>query len=265
MTKEGGLPHSRSPKSQRQTSKERSRWRTSYESDWSSSSSGKPRVFTTVRFRLNISCIQLNNLAKKMDKLEPGEFVDVLDCDGRWCLCTVLKPLSVRPGCVHVHYEGWGDNWNEAIPWSSGRLAPPLSKTGHLHGQTGEVDGRGRVLFYAHCKVGDVVQAYDKGEKEWKMGSLTKIATDGIRRSATLTVQWAGTDRSCPFDTKEECVLPPKPIMHSLLPPMLKPTRHSRLVLPQCPLCLVDYDCKTQCPRVFPCGHTVHPLWPLPP
>ena len=50
-----------------------------------------------------------------------GVLLDVLDTNRCWLVARVVQTKDVR---VFVHYELWGDNWDEWLPVDSARIAP---------------------------------------------------------------------------------------------------------------------------------------------
>lgn len=79
--------------------------------------------------RQNVDFIE--SLYKSMEELKPldcrkielriGQWVDVRDTIDEWLEAQVTK---IREGKVFVHYNGWGNNWDEWIDIGSSRIAP---------------------------------------------------------------------------------------------------------------------------------------------
>ena len=58
-------------------------------------------------------------------KLEVGDIVDCRDSSRKWCVATVIE----RDGDnVRVRYKGWGSRWDDTLPITSDRIAPPDTK-----------------------------------------------------------------------------------------------------------------------------------------
>eukprot|EP00826_Nyctotherus_ovalis_P020761 TRINITY_DN1656_c0_g1_i2.p1 TRINITY_DN1656_c0_g1~~TRINITY_DN1656_c0_g1_i2.p1 ORF type:complete len:349 (+),score=73.84 TRINITY_DN1656_c0_g1_i2:198-1244(+) len=57
---------------------------------------------------------------RKME-LRIGQWIDVKDTIDEWLEAQVTK---IREGKVFVHYNGWGNNWDEWIDCGSSRIAP---------------------------------------------------------------------------------------------------------------------------------------------
>ena len=53
--------------------------------------------------------------------LELGQWIDVRDTIDQWLEAQVTK---IREGQVYVHYNGWGNHWDEWIDCNSPRIAP---------------------------------------------------------------------------------------------------------------------------------------------
>lgn len=54
-------------------------------------------------------------------KYEVGQWVDVKDTINQWLEAQVIQ---VRGNQAYVHYNGWGNRWDEWIEFSSPRIAP---------------------------------------------------------------------------------------------------------------------------------------------
>ena len=58
-------------------------------------------------------------------KLEVGDIVDCKDQSHKWCVATVIE----RDGDnVKVRFKGWGSRWDDVLPITSDRIAPPQTK-----------------------------------------------------------------------------------------------------------------------------------------
>ena len=55
-----------------------------------------------------------------------GMRVDVCDKDHIWCQSTITK---IRRSAIHIHYDGWGNDWNEVLSYPSRRLAQIFTYT----------------------------------------------------------------------------------------------------------------------------------------
>lgn len=68
--------------------------------------------------RQNFECFDVNKR-----KLVPGQWVDVKDTVEQWLEAQVLE-VKDDNSAVYVHYNGWGNRWNEWIPMNSPRIMP---------------------------------------------------------------------------------------------------------------------------------------------
>ena len=55
-------------------------------------------------------------------KLEVGDIIDCKDQSRKWCVATVIERTEDQ---VRVRYKGWGARWDDTLPVSSDRIAPP--------------------------------------------------------------------------------------------------------------------------------------------
>lgn len=68
--------------------------------------------------RQNFECFDVNKR-----KLVPGQWVDVKDTVEQWLEAQVLE-VKDDNSAVYIHYNGWGNRWNEWIPMNSPRIMP---------------------------------------------------------------------------------------------------------------------------------------------
>ena len=69
------------------------------------------------------------------EKLKEGDFIDAVDSVNKWCLATVLKPLS--ESFVRVHFDGWSQKWDTHYRWNSYKWAPFRRNSQDYTGQQG--------------------------------------------------------------------------------------------------------------------------------
>ena len=73
-------------------------------------------------------------------EIKAGDQLDIKDQVGKWCVAKVLDvDLSNRK--IYVHYEGWGDKWNEWIIMDPSRLAKYKTYTEGYTGPKGQSSG----------------------------------------------------------------------------------------------------------------------------
>jgi len=58
-------------------------------------------------------------------KFKFGEYIDCLDCVNKWAIASIVRIDGNR---VEVHYDGWGDKWNETLDAADPRIRPLGSK-----------------------------------------------------------------------------------------------------------------------------------------
>ena len=63
-------------------------------------------------------------------RFEKGQWVDVLDTVNQWLEATVMQ-VSDDGMKIKVHYNAWGERWDEVIDIRSRRIAPFRTKTKH--------------------------------------------------------------------------------------------------------------------------------------
>lgn len=63
-------------------------------------------------------------------RFETGQWVDVLDTVNQWLEATVMQ-VSEDGMKIKVHYNAWGERWDEVIDIRSHRIAPFRTKTKH--------------------------------------------------------------------------------------------------------------------------------------
>lgn len=131
-----------------------------------------------------------------------GDFIDALDTDGRWCICRVTEADKDK---IKVHFIGWAEKWNESLSRTSDRLAPRLSKTGHVNGETSEASGRTRVEYQRGLIVGASVDAYDESKSVWRAGTITSINPE----RTIFVVQVTSSAASLSIHAKKDYLLPP--------------------------------------------------------
>jgi RNA binding activity-knot of a chromodomain len=54
-------------------------------------------------------------------KYEIGQWVDVKDTIDQWLEAQII---NIQNNQAYVHYNGWGNRWDEWIDFSSSRIAP---------------------------------------------------------------------------------------------------------------------------------------------
>ena len=65
------------------------------------------------------------SILKRILNIEPGNKVDVLDKLNIWCLATVNVIIEKEnEKLITVHYDGWGEDYNETISLNTQRIAP---------------------------------------------------------------------------------------------------------------------------------------------
>ena len=57
----------------------------------------------------------------QLSKYEIGQWVDVKDTIDQWLEAQII---NIQNNQVYVHYNGWGNRWDEWIDFSSPRIAP---------------------------------------------------------------------------------------------------------------------------------------------
>jgi len=68
-----------------------------------------------------------SNVDRKRKFVE-GQWIDVLDTVNQWLEATVMK-VSSDGRKVHIHYNAWGERWDEVLDVNSDRIAPFRTKT----------------------------------------------------------------------------------------------------------------------------------------
>jgi hypothetical protein len=63
----------------------------------------------------------INGFDLSKNKYEIGQWVDVKDTIDQWLEAQITQ---IRGSLAYVHYNGWGNRWDEWIEFSSPRIAP---------------------------------------------------------------------------------------------------------------------------------------------
>lgn len=107
------------------------------------------------------------------DDIKVGDLADVRDKVGKWCVAKVIK-IDQEQQRVYVHFDGWGDKWNEWVSVCSDKLAKYRTYTS---GYTGSKTGAQLRL----CKENQDVffQSFSRVEKliqvKQKQGNLSDM------------------------------------------------------------------------------------------
>ncbi len=120
--------------------------------------------------------------AASKNKYSVGDFLDVLDTEKVWRVSKVLKVDDDKQ--IFVHYEGWGDRWDEWVPvkGSHERIAPlhTYTKRGQETGWSG--NAKGFLLI-------------DRKSEFDELCSLTTPILTRLRDDPTWDLSSAGSDR----------------------------------------------------------------------
>eukprot|EP00511_Aplanochytrium_stocchinoi_P011638 CAMPEP_0204867678 /NCGR_PEP_ID=MMETSP1348-20121228/23733_1 /ASSEMBLY_ACC=CAM_ASM_000700 /TAXON_ID=215587 /ORGANISM="Aplanochytrium stocchinoi, Strain GSBS06" /LENGTH=763 /DNA_ID=CAMNT_0052020245 /DNA_START=120 /DNA_END=2411 /DNA_ORIENTATION=+ len=69
-----------------------------------------------------------DNSTEPVRKFITGQWVDVLDTVNQWLEATIMN-VSSDGRRVHIHYNAWGERWDEVLDANSNRIAPFRTKT----------------------------------------------------------------------------------------------------------------------------------------